>query len=795
MKENPFIIWTFRRSGGTNLAHKLITSSTFDTVEHEPFNRDRIFSYVTNQWLHNRDIVELEHALREILSRRINFKHCLEIIPQEINELIARLSIEYGYKHLCLYRENSLSRLLSLQYSVDTGNWGEGSGNRATVDISNKLLPIKKLIKHELSARKNLEDIFHYLESNTSQNVYYISFESIFKSDRFEGIYLAKQLFSELCPNFTIDESGSQIENLFTRGKQGTSSEYNKYANYDEFKIKAQEIMTFTPIKKPERPSIVVDGINIRFINAINKGKVHALLDANINNEQESVKGILENNSFHFEYQGNYVSEELEDNINMRTLGKDPLVSVVIPTYNVSSYIKRCLDSVINQSYKNIEILVIDDVGQDDSIDKVKSYDDERIEIITHEKNKGLAGARNTGIERAKGQFILFLDSDDYIDDKLIEKCIYTQFLDDVDVVAFSSQHVDDNGNLFPVEWFEKYSGETHSSSNIKERNSHNIIAWDVAAWSKLIRLDFLKDNDITFQEEQRYFEDHYFSAKLYSMEANFSYIDEKLHYYYRRSDDNNKSITQIVSPLVSYYRSRMMKEVSTMLREREVDYRDVFFPVYYTLYKHVVFEAFDLKEYQRDVYNNVRLAFRGLEGLSTAKEAELWEMDLAFLIQHYSFEEFTAKFKPVWKWSVSDLKECLPNELQCQLQCQLDDYTVQHKPVLSVTPGLMVSAVIFASLSVVKLRLMNWREFKLRVRDFHIIRKLGVVSSTSASKLLTIFDYVTGGEEKGHKINDKFSASKYLENNPSLESMSMGLYSHFLFYGKAQRRNIEGQG
>ena len=91
-------------------------------------------------------------------------------------------------------------------------------------------------------------------------------------------------------------------------------------------------------------------------------------------------------------------------------------VSVIVPVYNVSNYIIKCLDSIVNNTLKDIEIIIVNDGSTDDSIKKVcERYDDSRIKII-YKKNGGLASARNTGVRYAKGKYLFFVDSDDFIE-------------------------------------------------------------------------------------------------------------------------------------------------------------------------------------------------------------------------------------------------------------------------------------------------------------------------------------------------------------------------------------------
>lgn len=97
-------------------------------------------------------------------------------------------------------------------------------------------------------------------------------------------------------------------------------------------------------------------------------------------------------------------------------------VSVIIPVYNSSKYIKECLDSVIKQTYKNLEIILVDDKSSDNSIEIIKSYNDKRIKLIELENNVGAAISRNKGIEASTGDYLCFLDSDDFWKLNKIEK-------------------------------------------------------------------------------------------------------------------------------------------------------------------------------------------------------------------------------------------------------------------------------------------------------------------------------------------------------------------------------------
>lgn len=105
------------------------------------------------------------------------------------------------------------------------------------------------------------------------------------------------------------------------------------------------------------------------------------------------------------------------------------LISIIIPVYNVEDYLERCLDSIIHQSYKNIEIIVINDGSTDSSLKILEKYalKNSRI-IIVNQENKGLSGARNIGVEKAIGDYIWFVDGDDFIDNDACERLISLEF-------------------------------------------------------------------------------------------------------------------------------------------------------------------------------------------------------------------------------------------------------------------------------------------------------------------------------------------------------------------------------
>lgn len=141
---------------------------------------------------------------------------------------------------------------------------------------------------------------------------------------------------------------------------------------------------------------------------------------------------------------------------------KNPLVSVVMPIYGVEKFVAEAVDSVLSQTFTDFEFIIVDDVSPDDSRKICEAYDDERIRIVIHEKNRGLAGARNTGIRHARGRYIALLDSDDkWTMDKLEKHVEHLNNAPNVGVSFARSIFMNEDGELMNTYQMPKLSGIT----------------------------------------------------------------------------------------------------------------------------------------------------------------------------------------------------------------------------------------------------------------------------------------------------------------------------------------------
>ena len=203
-------------------------------------------------------------------------------------------------------------------------------------------------------------------------------------------------------------------------------------------------------------------------------------------------------------------------------------VSVIIPVYNVEKYIKECLDSVINQTYKNLEIICVDDCGADRSIKIVNEYakKDERIKIFHHDRNMGSAITRNTGVQNSTGEYIFFLDSDDYLSLDIIELMVKKQKETDADVVVSSFRNFVDE--KITCENIPKVEAELRDRNRLKSLSQKryqidfdyfqdNLDSIFCAVWGKLYRKDFLIKNNIWHINKNIFAEDAGFWLKVLS--------------------------------------------------------------------------------------------------------------------------------------------------------------------------------------------------------------------------------------------------------------------------------------
>lgn len=232
--------------------------------------------------------------------------------------------------------------------------------------------------------------------------------------------------------------------------------------------------------------------------------------------------------------------------------------SIIVPVYNVEKYLKVCLDSILKQDYTDYEIIAVNDGSTDGSLEILNEYKKktERL-VILSQNNKGLGGARNTGIDHAQGEYLIFLDSDDYIDKSMLNDTgrILTQY--NLDILAFDGYRVTEDGKVIDTITVNSYRNEY---TNLTRKQ---FLVLEPTGCTKIYKRKLFTDIDIRFPEKLWY-EDLATTYKLVLAANNLGYLKKPMYYYLQQAD----SITHSTNV------TRMM-EIMSAFDEEIIYYKD----------------------------------------------------------------------------------------------------------------------------------------------------------------------------------------------------------------------------
>lgn len=227
-------------------------------------------------------------------------------------------------------------------------------------------------------------------------------------------------------------------------------------------------------------------------------------------------------------------------------------VSIIVPIYNVDKYLNRCIDSVVNQTYNNLEIILVDDGSIDESPQICDSYQliDKRIRVI-HKENGGLSSARNAGLKIATGDYVYFVDGDDFIDKNLIST-ILPYFKFNNDICVFGYKKIDSKYNIIKKVIFPKMRVFIHNDKELLRfiieyvLKSHH--GWE--AWNRIYKMDIIRRYDLYFFDNKKIFaEDLYFYICYLMHCKSIQIIDDCFYNYLLRENSimsQNKEINKI---------------------------------------------------------------------------------------------------------------------------------------------------------------------------------------------------------------------------------------------------------
>lgn len=209
------------------------------------------------------------------------------------------------------------------------------------------------------------------------------------------------------------------------------------------------------------------------------------------------------------------------------------LVSVIVPVYNIENEISECLKSILNQQWKDIEIIVVNDGSTDSSLEKINQFNDERIKVFTTE-NKGLGPARNLGFEKSTGEYVCFVDGDDTVETHYVSNMIkWAKKGYDLVICDYNLVFTNKSG-LNPLK---KIANKMVSPKRFKGVNNRLVLNYRYIAWNKLYKRELLEN----FQWGKGAHED-ICGIKILFNSPNVKYIQDKLYNYYKRSNSLSTS-------------------------------------------------------------------------------------------------------------------------------------------------------------------------------------------------------------------------------------------------------------
>lgn len=247
-------------------------------------------------------------------------------------------------------------------------------------------------------------------------------------------------------------------------------------------------------------------------------------------------------------------------------LNKLSKVSIVVPVYNVSQYLRVCIDSLINQTYPNCEIILVDDGSKDDSGEICDEYALKYSNInVLHKQNGGLSDARNSGLKMCTGEFVMFIDSDDYVSENLVERLIDKYKETNADIVICDYKDVWDDKYNFSQE---KANYSISVMSNIEAvkvlifGEKHGM----VPAWNKLYKKELLNEKEL--YPIGKIHEDCYTTYKLMLKADKICYINEKLYAYRHRCGSITTNINLDKENDIIYAADEMCNELINVFPE-----------------------------------------------------------------------------------------------------------------------------------------------------------------------------------------------------------------------------------
>lgn len=316
-------------------------------------------------------------------------------------------------------------------------------------------------------------------------------------------------------------------------------------------------------------------------------------------------------------------------------------VSIIMPIYNAEKYLEKSLDSIVNQSYKNIELILVNDGSTDDSKYICRKYQekDSRIKLIDI-KNSGPGFARNIGIENARGDYISFVDADDWLELDAIETLLNISILHNYDLVSSNHFRVDDDIRVSKNNYKTGELSETYDSFKVSSSFGY--------VWGKLYRKRFIDDCKISFNEDRDVFlEDTLFNLKVIAYNPKYYVLNKALYYYNIREDSLSNTSEDITDKA-----KKLLRDYERFLDDKDLYHEnlDLFIPLTARTIAWSLFKSMDHKFNLSNIYKRVNEFSKDatIRRLVKEKESlkELRKLDSILQMLLYAFIIISIRFK-----------------------------------------------------------------------------------------------------------------------------------------------------
>ena len=301
-------------------------------------------------------------------------------------------------------------------------------------------------------------------------------------------------------------------------------------------------------------------------------------------------------------------------------------ISVIVPVYNAEKYLEKCINSILNQTYSNLEIILVNDGSKDKSLELMEKFknQDDRIFIINKE-NAGVSSARNRGIEVASGKYVIFIDADDYIEKNMFEVLKDDLFKNNVDISMCGYRNIDINGNIL---YESKPMEEKYFDTKTFRRNLFKDTYYRELICNKLFRLEIIKEHNIRFHEDIHINENILFLLDFSKYAFRYSYGNEILYnFLYNTSGATHAKFNlKKVSVLSSYIRL-LNYDLDTDILNR-IKYKYLFDGYAYAyLMKKNNLDNTELKNNLISFKNKYYKDIKNEKKISSSKKMSLWFM------------------------------------------------------------------------------------------------------------------------------------------------------------------------